>query len=211
MAIYSYIRISTLSQKTDRQEYVLEQQGIKVDKHYIDKVSGKKEYLEEREALKQLKKDAKAGDIIYVESISRLARDLTDTIEICDFFKEKGVKVRILKESIHSDAPTYKLMVAIHGAIAEMERDTIVERSCQRTKQLVDIYRETGKIETKSGEWYGRKKTTRESILEEHPKFEKYLKQVNDKVITKGEMATLLGIGRTSLYKYLDLYYAGDK
>ena len=207
MAIYQYARVSTRNQKADRQEYVLEQQGIRVDKVYIDKISGKKEFTEKRPSLNQLKLDVVEGDLIYIESISRLARDLKDAIEICEYFIEKKVRVKILKEGIDTNNEgTYKLLVGIFGAIAEMERVTIVGRSCERTKQLKEIYEETGVIETKSGKWYGREKTTKESILNKYPKFERYLKQTKEGIITKGEMAKMLGIGRTCLYKYLAIY-----
>ena len=173
MAVYQYIRVSTKNQKADRQEYVLEKQGIKVDRVYVDKISGKREYTEDRPSLNQLKLDVKAGDLIYVESISRLARDLRDAIDICEYFIKNGVQIRILKEGIDTQTSTYKLLLGIFGAIAEMERETIVERSCQRTQQLKEIYEETGEIRTKSGKWYGREKTTKEYILNKYPKCER--------------------------------------
>ena len=74
--IYTYQRVSTKKQSTQRQEFVFEQQGIKADKNYKDKITGTKK---DRPELNKLKLDVAKGDIIYVESISRLGRNLRDT------------------------------------------------------------------------------------------------------------------------------------
>lgn len=203
MKTYSYMRVSTIRQRSDRQEYVLEQQGIKVDKAFVDKITGT---TMDRPKLNELKLTAKAGDIIYCESISRLGRSLRDTIDICEYFINNGVKVRILKEGIDSDASTYKLLIGIFGAIAELERDTIQERTIQSINNLKKTKAETGEIKTKSGKWFGRETTTKETILMEYPKFEEYLNLVDKKIINKVEMAKMLGVGKTTLYKYINIY-----
>lgn len=203
--IYIYQRVSTKKQSEKRQEFVLEQQGIKADKTYTDKITGTKK---DRPELNKLKLDAKAGDVIYCESISRLGRNLKDTIEICDYFIDKGVQIRILKEGIDTETSTYKLLLAIFGAVAEMERDTIQERVEQRVEQLKED-KANGIISTKTGRWFGREEITREYIVTKYPKFERYMKQLNDKSLNKTEMAKLLGVGRATLYRYIDIYTEG--
>ena len=200
--IYTYQRVSTKKQTTQRQDFVFEQQGIKADKNFADKITGTKK---DRPELNKLKLEDKSGDLIYCESISRLGRNLKDTIEICEFFIERGVQIKILKEGIDTNTSTYKLLLGIFGAIAEMERDTIQERVAQRVEQLKED-KENGIISTKTGRWFGREEITREFILSKYPKFEKYLEQVEQKQINKVEMAKLLGIGRATLYRYLDIY-----
>lgn len=200
--VYIYQRVSTKKQSTLRQEFVLEQQGIKADKTFTDKMTGTKK---DRPELNKLKLETKAGDVIYCESISRLGRNLKDTIEICEYFIKKGVQIRILKEGIDTETSTYKLLLGIFGAIAEMERDTIQERVSQRIDQLKED-KEQGVISTKTGRWFGREEVTKEFILKKYPKFEKYLEQVENKVINKTEMAKMLGVGRATLYRYIDIY-----
>lgn len=200
--IYTYQRVSTKKQSEKRQEYVFEQQGIKADKSFTDKITGK---IKDRPELNKLKLEAKAGDIIYAESISRLGRNLKDTIEICEYFIEKGVRVVVLKEGIDTSTGTYKLLLGIFGAIAEMERDTIQERVEQRVEQLKED-KEKGIISTKTGKWFGREEVTKEFILSKYPKFERYLEQVEHKQINKTEMAKMLGVGRATLYRYLEVY-----
>lgn len=205
--VYIYQRVSTKKQSTLRQEFVLEQQGIKADKTFTDKITGTKK---DRPELNKLKLEAQDGDVIYCESISRLGRNLKDTIEICEYFIKKGVQIRILKEGIDTETSTYKLLLGIFGAIAEMERDTIQERVSQRIDQLKED-KEQGIISTKTGRWFGREEVTKEFILNKYPKFERYLEQVNNKVINKTEMAKMLGVGRATLYRYIDIYNGKNK
>ena len=206
--VFIYQRVSTKKQSAKRQEFVLEQQGIKADKTFTDKITGTKK---DRPELNKLKLEAQNGDIIYCESISRLGRNLKDTIEILEYFIDRGVRVVILKEGIDTTTATYKLLLGIFGAIAEMERDTIQERVSQRIDQLKEIKAETGENATKSGKWFGREEVTKEFILNKYPKFPKYLEQVENKIINKTEMAKMLGVGRATLYRYIDIYNGKNK
>ena len=144
--------------------------------------------------------ELKEGDTAYCESISRLGRNLKDLRDIIEQLVNKGVRVVIVKEGIDTDSSTYKLLLAIFGGVAEMERETIQERVIQGVEKC------KGTGETKTGRWFGREEITREFILSKYPKFEKYLEQVEQKQINKVEMAKLLGIGRATLYRYLDIY-----
>lgn len=71
---------------------------------------------------------AREGDIIFVESFSRLARSTKDLLDIVDFFKSKNVNLKSFKENLDSSTATGKLMLTIIGAIAEFERDCLLER-----------------------------------------------------------------------------------
>lgn len=142
MAIYTYLRTSTKKQSTERQEYIFEQQGIKANKEFKDKLTGTRA---DRPALNELKATVKDGDIVYFVSISRMARNLKDCIEICDYFVEKNVQVKILKEGIDTSTSTYKLLLGIFGAVAEM--DTIAQqykRGLISVNQLEQLRQVTG-------------------------------------------------------------------
>ena len=84
----SYIRVSTVDQNTDRQEIALDK--FVIDKIFIEKVSGA---TANRPALKEMLKYIREGDILYVESISRLARSTRDLLSIVEQLKEKKVEL----------------------------------------------------------------------------------------------------------------------
>lgn len=198
--IKAYCRVSTIHQDNgERQLFVFEQNGIKIDKVYFDKLSGKNT---DRPQLKALLDEATEGDIVYCESISRLGRNLKDLIEIIDQLVAKGVTVKIIKEGIDTSTSTYKLLLAIFGGVAEMERETTNERVNTKIAQLKED-KANGEINTKTGEWFGRPKTTKETL----PKnFKKYYNQMIDGTITKAEMGRLLGVSRQCVYKWIKIY-----
>ena len=166
--IYIYQRVSTTKQSEARQEYVLEKQGIKADKVFTEKVTGKHA---DRPKLQELMLKVQKGDIVYAESISRMARNLKDAIEIMEYFIDRGVRVMILKEGIDTTTSTYKLLLGIFGAIAEMERETIQERVTQRIDQLKEVKETTGKVETKSGKWFGREERKVSDLTKDFKKY----------------------------------------
>lgn len=203
--IVKYLRVSTLNQEQLRQEYQLDKLGIKFDKKYEDKITGK---IKERPQLKKMMDEVQKDDVVYCESISRLGRNLKDLIEIIDYLVTKGVRVIIVKEGIDTYSSTYKLLLAVFGGVAEMERESIQERTLQSIEALKDIKETTGEIKTRSGKWFGREEKT----VEDLPKtFEKYYKKLENKEITKVEMSKLLGCSRATLYRWIKLYEGGEK
>jgi len=121
-----YVRVSSPDQKIDRQTDLMEQLGV--EKIYIDKLSGKNA---DRPELKEMLSFLREGDTLIVESISRLARNVRDLLELIEKLDEKGVKFISKKEHIDTSTPTGKLVLTILGAIAEMERETILERQAE--------------------------------------------------------------------------------
>lgn len=192
--IVKYLRVSTSKQDTRRQDMQLDKLGIKFDKEYIDKMTGK---TKERPQLNKMIVEIERGSTVYCESISRLGRSLKDLIEIIEQLVNKGVRVVIVKEGIDTGSNTYKLLLAVFGGVSEMERETIQERVVQGVEKC----KITG--ETKTGKWFGRE----EKKVEDLPKdFKKYYEKMINKEISKVEMAKLLGCGRATLYRWLKLY-----
>lgn len=192
--IAKYLRVSTTKQDIGRQDMQLDKLGIKFDKEYIDKMTGK---TKDRYQLNKMIVELTKGDTLYCESISRLGRSLKDLIDIIEQLVNKGVRVVIVKEGIDTNSSTYKLLLAVFGGVAEMERETIQERVIQGVEKC----RATG--ETKTGRWFGRE----EKKVEDLPKdFKKYYNKMIKGEITKVEMAKLLGCGRATLYRWIKLY-----
>lgn len=192
--IVKYIRVSTVKQETGRQEMLLDRVGVKFDREYMDKITGK---TKDRPGLNKMMAELEPGDTVYCESISRLGRNLKDLIDITEKLVSRGIRVIILKEGIDTESSTYKLLLGIFGSIAEMERETIQERVIQGVERC----KETG--ETKTGNWFGRQEKTAEQLPKD---FRKYYNKMMNKEITKVEMAKLLGCGRATLYRWIKLY-----
>lgn len=192
--IVTYKRVSTLKQDIGRQTIQLDKLGIKFDREYVDKMTGK---TKDRPMLNKMMVELREGDTVYCESISRLGRNLKDLIDIIDQLVTKGVRVVIVKEGIDTESTTYKLLLAIFGGVAEMERETTQERVIQGVEKC----KATGT--TKTGRWFGRE----EKKVSDLPKdFKKYYDKMVNKEISKVEMAKLLGCGRATLYRWIKLY-----
>jgi len=192
--IVKYLRVSTTKQDTTRQDMQLDKLGIKFDKEYIDKMTGK---TKDRPQLNKMIVTLNEGDTVYCESISRLGRSLKDLIDIIEQLVNKGVRVVIVKEGIDTNSSTYKLLLAVFGGVAEMERETIQERVIQGVEKC----KATG--ETKTGKWFGREEKTSEDLPKD---FKKYYDKMIDKEISKVEMSKLLGCGRATLYRWIKLF-----
>lgn len=118
-----YIRVSTQEQNTMRQEVLMQELGV--DEVYIDRLSGKNT---DRPELKKMMDYVRKGDTVIVESISRFARNTRDLLELIEKLSEKGVEFVSRKEAIDTTTPTGKFMLTVFGAVAELEREYILQR-----------------------------------------------------------------------------------
>lgn len=140
---YSYLRVSTKDkQEFTRQEFVLKDYAV--DKVFEEKISGTKKASNRPEFEKMLA-EVKRGDIIYFESMSRMARSMQDLIDTTNLLSNKmGVQVVFVKENISVGGKGLDAMSAlvfnIMGAFAQFERDLISDR----TKQALSAKKEQG-------------------------------------------------------------------
>ena len=118
-----YVRVSTTEQNTARQEVLMKKLGV--DKIFIDKVSGKDK---KRPQLQEMMSFIREGDTLIVESISRFARNTKDLLELTEKLTEKGVEFISQKESIDTSTPSGKFMLTVFAALAQMEREVLLER-----------------------------------------------------------------------------------
>lgn len=121
-----YVRVSTQEQNEGRQTEAFSNMGI--DKVYIDKQSGKNI---NRPQLTEMLSYIRDGDTVVVESISRLARNTKDLLDIVEKIKNKGASLISLKENIDTDSVSGKFMLTIFAAMAELERGYILERQAE--------------------------------------------------------------------------------
>lgn len=118
-----YVRVSTQEQNTIRQEVLMAELGV--DDVYIDRISGKSA---DRPELKRLMAYVRQGDTVIVESISRFARNTRDLLELVEQLTAKQVEFVSKKEAIDTATPSGKFMLTVFGAVAELEREYILQR-----------------------------------------------------------------------------------
>ena len=173
-----YIRVSTVEQNTIRQETLMEALGV--DEIYMDKVSGKNT---NRPELQKMLHYVRKGDTVIVESISRFARNTKDLLELVEQLTEKEVEFISRKESIDTSTPAGKFMLTIFAAVAELEREYILQRQREGIAEA-----------KKQGKYQGRKAKV-------HPDAEKVMKRWREKEITATAAMQLLGVSKTTFYR----------
>ena len=176
-----YIRTSTADQKTLRQL-----DGVILDKVFMDQCSGKDT---NRPQLQLMLEFAREDDVIIVHSMDRLARNLDDLTKLVNRLTAKKVKIQFIKENLiftGEDSSIAKLMLSIMGAVSEFERNLINER-----------IREGVAIAKKLGKYKGRKKSLNDEQVAE-------LRQLVADRYKKTEIAKKFGIGRNTLYRYIE-------
>lgn len=132
MAKIAYIRVSTKEQNTGRQYELLKERNIQPDKIYEEKISAKNT---ERPELKAMLAYVREGDTVYIESISRLARNTRDFLNLVEYLQGKQVDLVSLKESIDTATPTGKFMLSVFAALYQLER----ENTLQRQREGIDL------------------------------------------------------------------------
>ena len=169
-----YIRVSTFDQNPERQL-----EGVKVDRAFSDKASGKDVKRPQLEALISF---ARTGDTVVVHSMDRLARNLDDLRRIVQTLTQRGVHIEFVKEHLSftgEDSPMANLMLSDQGAFAEFERALIrIALAKQR------------------GAYRGRKKSLSSERIAE-------LRQRVEAGEQKTKLAREFGISRETLYQYL--------
>lgn len=185
-----YVRISTNEQNTARQDEIMAELGV--EKVFTDKLSGKNT---NRPELHKMIDFAREGDSVIVESFSRFARNTRDLLDLTAALDEKGVQFISRKESIDTHSPAGRFMLAVFGALAQLERENILERQAEGIK-----------IAKAEGRMKGRPRKCEKE-------FEKVYQDVLARKISATEGAKRLGIARSTWYrkvrKYDNEHYIG--
>jgi DNA invertase Pin-like site-specific DNA recombinase len=123
MAKIGYVRVTTSSQTTARQDDAMAALGV--DRFFIEKASGKSA---NRPELRKMLDYVREGDSVVVSDISRLARSTRDLLSIVDALNQKQVGFISLKENIDTTSAQGRFILTLFGALAELERDNILTR-----------------------------------------------------------------------------------
>jgi putative DNA-invertase from lambdoid prophage Rac len=129
MAVFGYGRVSTAEQTADNQRREIESAGYAVEYWHADTVSGKA-HAAQRKQFGTLLGKLRARDTLVVSKLDRLGRDAPDVLATINGLVTLGVEIVVLQLGKLDLASTPgKLMLAMLAAVAEMERDLIVERT----------------------------------------------------------------------------------
>ncbi|EAV2253162.1 recombinase family protein [Salmonella enterica] len=119
-----YVRVSTADQNTDLQRSALEAVGCKII--FEDKASGKNA---RRSGLQTALEMLLPGDVLMVWKLDRLGRSIRDLISLVAGIQDKGANFQSITDSINTSTPSGRFFFHVMGALAEMERELIVERT----------------------------------------------------------------------------------
>ncbi|WP_016680238.1 recombinase family protein, partial [Yersinia pestis] len=155
MRLFGYARVSTSQQSLDIQIKTLKDAGVKANRIFTDKASGSSA---DREGLDLLRMKVEEGDVILVKKLDRLGRDTVDMIQLIKEFDAQGVSIQFIDDGISTDGEMGKMVVTILSAVAQAERQRILERTNEG--------REEAKLK---GVKFGRKRRiNRKELLELH-------------------------------------------
>jgi DNA invertase Pin-like site-specific DNA recombinase len=179
MRLFGYARVSTSQQSLDIQIKSLKDEGVKISRIFTDKISGSHTV---RSGVQLLRVKVEEGDVILVKKLDRLGRDTADMIQLIKEFDGIGVAIRFLDDGISTEGTMGKMVVTILAAVAQAERQRILERTNE------------GRVKAKAkGVKFGRKRTVdRDKVL-----------NMTAQGIGPTEIAKQLGIGRSTIYKLL--------
>lgn len=124
-----YARVSTQDQNLDRQLDNLRAAGC--ERIFNEKMTGTKS---DRPELQTMLLTLRAGDVLVIDSFSRLSRSTKDLLALVDKLTEMGVHLVSLKEKLDTTTATGKLMLTMLSALSQFERDLIAERTMDGLK-----------------------------------------------------------------------------
>lgn len=178
-----YVRVSSMDQKIDRQLLAYD----KADRTYVDKMSGIKR---DRPELERMLADLQAGDTVVVKSIDRLSRSTKDLLDIVEQIRAAQANLHILDLNIDTSTPMGECVLTILGAIAELDRKTIKERTAEGIA-----------IAKSQGKYKGRKRC---AISLRDDEAIRRFKIFYNSGLTKTDIAREFSVSRTTVYKWIE-------
>lgn len=175
-----YARTSTIEQVAGFEAQIRELEGAGCEKVFKEQVSS----VAEREYLRQALEFVREGDTLVVTKLDRLARSTADLLDIANRLEAKKVTLWILNLGMNTSTPTGKLLLTMLGAIAQFEREIMLER------QREGIAKAKGE-----GKFKGRKPVGDDKRAEA-------LKLAETRISRK-EIAERLNIGEATVYRLL--------
>ena len=209
-----YARVSTSEQNLDRQLQALEKY-VEPDMIVTDKASGRDLDRPGYQSLKVGIGKLVEGDTLYIKSLDRLSRSKEDLKKELQYFKDKGVKVKILDmPTTMTDFPAEQawigdmitnIMIEVLSSIAQNERETTLQRQLEGLAAMPTDSATGKKISRRTGKPVGRPPVA-------YPKkWESVYNDWQEKKITAREAMRLLNLKPNSFYKLAKQYHSEQK
>lgn len=177
--LIGYARVSTGDQNLDLQKNALVR--AECEQIFEDTASGKNS---RRPGLRRAIRCLKPGDSLVVWKLDRLGRSVRDLITLVSELQARGVNFRSLTDSIDTSTPAGRFFFHVMSALAEMERELIVER----TRAGLAAAREQGRVG-------GRRRVMTEEVVER-------CRRMLENGATRHQIADVIGVGVKTIYKY---------
>ena len=178
--LIGYARVSTGDQNLDLQKNALAR--AECEQIFEDTASGKNA---RRPGLKRAIRRLRPGDSLVVWKLDRLGRSVRDLITLVSELQERGIHFRSLTDSIDTSTPAGRFFFHVMSALAEMERELIVER----TRAGLAAAKEQGRIG-------GRRRVMTPEVVER-------ARRMLENGATRQQVAGVIGVGPKTIYKYL--------
>jgi DNA invertase Pin-like site-specific DNA recombinase len=181
--LIGYARTSTIGQEAGYRAQLRELEADGVEKIFKEQVSS----VDQRDELEKALEFVRQGDTLVITKLDRLARSTSDVLKIVERLEAKGVGLRILDfggSRIDTKSPTGKLTLTMFAAMAQFEREIMLERQREGiAKAKAD------------GKYKGRKPTVRNRASE--------IQKLKQEGLGATAIAKKLGVGRASVYRAL--------
>jgi DNA invertase Pin-like site-specific DNA recombinase len=181
MANIGYARVSTADQNMALQLDALREAGV--DRVFRDQgVSGS---TSARPGLDACLDHLREGDVLTVWKLDRLGRNTQHVLAVVDNLMSRGIGFRSLTEGLHTEGAMGKAMLTIMAAFAQLERDTMIERTRAGLAAAAAKGRKGGRP---------RKVDDADAAK---------ARQLREKGITATDIAKMLAVSRATVYRYL--------
>lgn len=191
--MYGYIRISTADQNNQRQRTLLLEKYPNLDYIFEDIGSGKNM---DRKGYQEMERFLRPGDIVVIESFSRISRSTKDLLQLISDYESKGIQLISLKEGFDYTTPSGKLYLVIISALVEFEREILLERQREGIQEA-----------KKEGKYRGRKKVVKPSNFDSC--YESFLNRRNNYKLK--DLLRDTGLRRYTFYNFAREYKLSNK
>jgi DNA invertase Pin-like site-specific DNA recombinase len=186
-----YARVSTRGQKLDMQIDAAKRLGVKTADIHVEKASGMRH---DRPVLAKVLGLLKEGDTLACYKLDRIGRSLVHLSKLLADLEERGVHFQTVEDGLSTKGSTGKLVLNIMGAIAQFERDLILER----TRAGLEAAKKRGKRLGAPSKWSPEMAARAHSLMAKDG-------------LNADEAAKVLGVSRRTMFRGLKAAKDHDK